>query len=75
MNLAPSIDTILAPACKALFGGLPSELSIALRQSSRLRSSFARTFALSMFDARRDGDVAKAERVAANTLAAIEGGA
>ena len=69
------IDTILAPACKALFGGSPAELGIALHASSRLRSSYPRSFAQAMWRARRDGDADQARIAAANTLAGIEVGA
>jgi len=33
------IDSILAPACRALFGGSPAELGVALHSSARLRSA------------------------------------
>ena len=49
------IDTILAPACKALFGGSPAELGIALHSSARLRSAYTRRPAMEMAAARRAG--------------------
>ena len=40
------LDIILAPACRALFGGTPAELGIALHSSARLRSAYTRRPAL-----------------------------
>ena len=69
------IDTILAPACRALYGGTPAELGIALHASSRLRSAYTRRPAQQMFDARRAGDIDAARAAAAFALAAVEVGA
>jgi len=69
------LDTILAPACKALFGGTPAELGIALHASSRLRSAYTRRPAQQMFDARRANDLDAARAAAAFALAAVEVGA
>lgn len=70
-----ALDDVLAPACRALFSGKPSELGVALSLSSRLRSGFTRPLAQAMFSARRAGDLDAAHRAAAATLRAIEGGA
>lgn len=69
------LDSILAPACKALFHGPPSELGLALSCLPRLRSGFTRPLAQAMFSARRAGDAVAAQRAAAATLRALEGGA
>ena len=69
------IDTILAPACRALFGGTPAELGIALHASSRLRSAYTRRPAQALFDARRANDLDAARAAAAFALAAVEVGA
>lgn len=70
-----ALDDVLAPACKALFAGKPSELGLALSLSPRLRSGFTRPLAQAMFAARRAGDAVAAQRAAAATLRALEGGA
>lgn len=69
------IDTILAPACRALYGGTPAELGIALHASSRLRSAYTRRPAMEMAAARRAGDIDAARKAAAFALAAVEVGA
>ncbi len=69
------LDSILAPACKALFGGTPAELGIALHSSARLRSAYTRRPAMEMAAARRAGDIDAARRAAAFALAAVEVGA
>ena len=69
------IDSILAPACKALFGGSPAELGIALHSSARLRSAYTRRPALEMAAARRAGDIDAARLAAAFALRAVEVGA
>jgi hypothetical protein len=69
------IDTILAPACKALFGGTPSQLGVALHASSRLRSAYTRRPAMDMAAARRAGDIDAARKAAAFALNAAEVGA
>lgn len=69
------IDAVLAPACKALYAGPPSELGIALSCLPRLRSSYTRPLAQAMFAARRAGDLDAARRAAAATLRALEAGA
>jgi hypothetical protein len=69
------IDSILAPACRALYGGTPAELGIALHASSRLRSAYTRRPAQAMFDARRAGDIDAARTAAAFALRAVEVGA
>ena len=69
------LDTILAPACKALFGGTPAELGIALHTSSRLRSAYTRRPAQEMAAARRAGDIDAALTAAAFALRAVEVGA
>jgi hypothetical protein len=70
-----ALDDVLAPACRALFAGKPSELGLALSLSPRLRSGFTRPLAQAMFAARRAGDAVAAQRAAAATLRALEGGA
>ena len=69
------IDTILAPACRALFGGTPAELGIALHSSARLRSAYTRRPAMEMAAARRANDVDAARIAAAFALNAVEVGA
>ena len=69
------IDTILAPACRALYGGTPAELGIALHSSARLRSTYTRRPALEMAAARRAGDLDAARKAAAFALNAVEVGA
>jgi hypothetical protein len=69
------IDSILAPACKSLFGGTPAELGLALCSSSRLKSAYARRPAQSMANARRAGDVEAARAAAEFALRAVEVGA
>ncbi len=69
------IDTILAPACKALFGGSPAELGIALHSSARLRSTYTRRPAMEMAAARRANDVDAARKAAQFALNAVEVGA
>jgi len=69
------IDTILAPACKALFGGTPAELGIALHSSARLRSAYTRRPAMEMAAARRAGDLDAARKAAAFAINAVEVGA
>ena len=69
------IDTILAPACTALFGGTPSQLGVALHASSRLRSAYTRRPAMEMAAARRTGDIDAARKAAAFALRAVEVGA
>ena len=69
------IDTILAPACRALFGGTPAELGIALHSSARLRSAYTRRPAMEMAAARRAGDIDAARKAAAFALNAVEVGA
>ena len=69
------IDSILAPACKALFGGTPAELGLALCASSRLKSAYTRRPAQAMANARRAGDIDAARAAAAFALAALEVGA
>jgi hypothetical protein len=75
VTTSPSIDDLLAPACKALYSGPPSELGLALRLHPRLRSSYTRPLGEAMFAARRAGDAVAAERAAAATLRALEVGA
>ncbi len=70
-----TVDSILAPACKALFGGTPAELGIALHSSARLRSAYTRRPAMEMAAARRTGDLAAARAAAAFALRAVEVGA
>ncbi len=69
------IDTILAPACKALFGCSPAELGIALHSSARLRSTYTRRPAMEMAAARRANDVDAARKAAQFALNAVEVGA
>lgn len=69
------IDSILAPACKALFGGSPAELGIALHSSARLRSTYTRRPAMEMAAARRAGDIDAARKAAQFALNAVEVGA
>ena len=69
------IDTILAPACKALFGGSPAELGVALHSSARLRSTYTRRPAMEMAAARRANDVDAARKAAQFALNAVEVGA
>jgi len=69
------IDSILAPACKALFGGSPAELGIALHSSARLRSAYTRRPAMEMAAARRANDVDAARKAAQFALNAVEVGA
>ena len=69
------LDIILAPACRALFGGTPAELGIALHSSARLRSAYARRPAMEMAAARRAGDIDAARAAAAFALNAVEVGA
>ena len=69
------LDTILAPACRALFGGTPAELGIALRSSARLRSAYTRRPAMEMAAARRANDVDAARKAAQFALRAVEVGA
>ena len=69
------LDTILAPACRALFGGSPAELGIALHSSARLRSAYTRRPAMEMAAARRAGDIDAARLAAAFALRAVEVGA
>jgi hypothetical protein len=69
------IDTILAPACKALFGGTPAELGIALHSSARLRSAYTRRPAMEMAAARRANDADAARKAAQFALNAVEVGA
>jgi hypothetical protein len=69
------IDSILAPACKSLFGGTPAQLGIALHASSRLRSAYTRRPAMEMAAARRAGDIDAARKAAAFALRAVEVGA
>jgi hypothetical protein len=69
------LDTILAPACRALFGGTPAELGIALHSSARLRSAYTRRPAMEMAAARRAGDIDAARLAAAFALRAVEVGA
>ena len=64
-----------APACRALFGGTPAELGIALHSSARLRSTYTRRPALEMTAARRAGDLDAARTAAAFALRAVEVGA
>jgi len=69
------IDSILAPACKALFGGSPAELGIALHSSARLRSAYTRRPAMEMAAARRAGDIDAARKAAQFAINAVEVGA
>lgn len=69
------IDSILAPACRALFGGTPAELGIALHSSARLRSTYTRRPAMEMAAARRAGDLDAARTAAAFALRTVEVGA
>ncbi len=69
------IDSILAPACRALFGGTPAELGIALHSSARLRSTYTRRPAMEMAAARRANDVDAARIAAAFAINAVEAGA
>jgi hypothetical protein len=69
------IDSILAPACKASFGGSPAELGVALHSSSRLRSAYTRRPAMEMAAARRAGDIDAARIAATFALNAVEVGA
>ena len=69
------LDTILAPACKALYGGSPAELGVALHSSARLRSAYTRRPAMEMAAARRAGDIDAARAAAAFALRAVEVGA
>jgi len=69
------LDTILAPACKALFGGSPAELGIALHSSARLRSAYTRRPAMEMAAARRANDIDAARKAAQFALNAVEVGA
>jgi hypothetical protein len=69
------IDTILAPACRALFGGTPAELGVALHSSARLRSAYTRRPAMEMAAARRANDVDAARKAAQFALNAVEVGA
>lgn len=69
------LDIILAPACRALFGGTPAELGIALHSSARLRSAYTRRPAMEMAAARRAGDIDAARKAAAFALNAVEVGA
>ncbi len=69
------IDSILAPACRALFGGTPAELGIALHSSARLRSTYTRRPAMEMAAARRAGDLDAARKAAQFALRAVEVGA
>jgi len=69
------IDTILAPACRALFGGSPAELGVALHSSARLRSAYTRRPAMEMAAARRANDVDAARKAAQFALNAVEVGA
>jgi hypothetical protein len=69
------LDSILAPACRALFGGTPAELGIALHSSARLRSTYTRRPAMEMAAARRANDVDAARIAAAFAINAVEAGA
>ena len=69
------IDSILAPACRALFGGTPAELGIALHSSARLRSAYTRRPAMEMAAARRTGDIDAARKAAQFAIRAVEVGA
>ena len=74
-TIVNEIDTILAPACKALFGGSPAELGVALHSSARLRSAYTRRPAMDMAAARRAGDIDAARLAAAFAANAVEVGA
>lgn len=70
---APTVDEILAPACKALFCGTPSELALAIQAHPRLRGSYPRAAAVGMWNARRSGDVAAATKAAAFAVEIAKG--
>jgi hypothetical protein len=74
-TIVTDLDSILAPACKALFGGSPAELGVALHSSARLRSAYTRRPAMDMAAARRAGDIDAARKAAAFALNAVEVGA
>lgn len=68
-----ALNEILAPACRALYGGTPDLLATAIELSARLRGSYQRAAAKGMWSARRSGDVAKVRAAAAFALEIANG--
>lgn len=68
-----TLNEILAPACKALFGGTPDLLATAIELNPRLRGSYQRAAAQGMYRARRTGDAAKVQEAAETALRIARG--